>query len=66
MIDEHQIYHEDGGLKIIIINTVINSMRRLNNFIPNFISCGIEFVNILKILKILKKQIFDRCVQIMG
>ena len=52
MIDKHQIFHKAGGLKMIIINTFITSMRGLNNFIPNFISCGIEYVNIfLKTLK---------------
>ena len=69
MIDKHQIYHKDSGLKMIIINTFITSMRGLNNFIPNFIedrfiSCGIEHVNIFS--ENIEKQILDRCVQSMG
>ena len=69
MIDKHQFYHKDSGLKMIIINTFVTSMRGLNNFIPNFIedrfiSCGIEYVNIFS--ENIEKHIFDRCVQSMG
>ena len=73
--------YEDGGLKMININTVITSMklfsirhlistnRGLHNFIPNFIEDRFISCGIEYVKYFsepLKQQILDRCVQSMG
>ena len=73
--------YEDGGLKMININTVITSMklfsirhlistnRGLHNFIPNFIEDRFISCGIEHVnifSENIEKQILDRCVQIMG